>query len=360
MQRRPAKDLHLPERREIKKIAKSRPAGHGLPFSTWSLAKPADFLAAEGWSTTSATRAFGSCSGRRRFVSTHEDLEDVPRPCLCRQEGPGRAPLRDRRRRGHTRGRRARSRLVPGRLRPAQPPAPPGRQWAERGGRHKDPDGEPRPRRRATYTRPHGVRPRSSASLSWPPTSARCARQPRPSSPCSPCCSGALCPPDAATPQRRGVLGRPECRPNGARSCPTTPSSFSRHWPGADAWPRGSRQSSSPSEHASPGVPVHQRQGSHRGHRRGVRAQGFLAQGFLAQWILAQWIPHSASTRCCVGASQDSSAAALRGAAAAFLPRYTTTPHTPRRKAATAATPIAVCPAESLASSSSAPIPAVA
>jgi hypothetical protein len=34
----------------------------------------------------------------------------------------------------------------------------PGRQWAERGGRHKDPAREPRPRRRATYTRPHGVR----------------------------------------------------------------------------------------------------------------------------------------------------------------------------------------------------------
>nr|WP_245606194.1 hypothetical protein [Streptomyces himastatinicus] len=34
----------------------------------------------------------------------------------------------------------------------------PGRQWAERGGRHKDPARDPRPRRRATYTRPHGVR----------------------------------------------------------------------------------------------------------------------------------------------------------------------------------------------------------
>ncbi len=34
----------------------------------------------------------------------------------------------------------------------------PGRQWAHRGGKHKDPDREPRPRRRATYTRPHGVR----------------------------------------------------------------------------------------------------------------------------------------------------------------------------------------------------------
>ena len=62
----------LPERREIKKIARSKPAEHGLPFSTWSLAKLAD--------------EFG--------------------------------PLN---------------------LQPH-----PGRQWAERGGRHKDPDREPR------------------------------------------------------------------------------------------------------------------------------------------------------------------------------------------------------------------------
>nr|WP_237330073.1 hypothetical protein [Streptomyces sp. BA2] len=34
----------------------------------------------------------------------------------------------------------------------------PGRRWAERGGKHKDPEREPRPRRRETYTRPHGVR----------------------------------------------------------------------------------------------------------------------------------------------------------------------------------------------------------
>jgi len=34
--------------REIKKIAKSKPAEHDLPFSTWNLAKLADFLVAEG------------------------------------------------------------------------------------------------------------------------------------------------------------------------------------------------------------------------------------------------------------------------------------------------------------------------
>jgi len=38
----------LPQRHEIKKIALSRPLDHGLPFSTWSLTKLAEFLVAEG------------------------------------------------------------------------------------------------------------------------------------------------------------------------------------------------------------------------------------------------------------------------------------------------------------------------
>ena len=38
----------LPQRRQIKQLALSRPQDHGLPFSTWSLAKLADFLVAEG------------------------------------------------------------------------------------------------------------------------------------------------------------------------------------------------------------------------------------------------------------------------------------------------------------------------
>jgi transposase len=36
------------QREQIKKTALSRPADHNLPFSTWSLAKLADFLVAEG------------------------------------------------------------------------------------------------------------------------------------------------------------------------------------------------------------------------------------------------------------------------------------------------------------------------
>jgi transposase len=38
----------LAQRRQIKKIAKSAPADHGLPFSRWSLARLAGFLVAEG------------------------------------------------------------------------------------------------------------------------------------------------------------------------------------------------------------------------------------------------------------------------------------------------------------------------
>ena len=44
---RPPK-FSLPQRREIKNIAKSRPAEHDLPFSTWSLSKLGEFLAAAG------------------------------------------------------------------------------------------------------------------------------------------------------------------------------------------------------------------------------------------------------------------------------------------------------------------------
>jgi len=40
--------FNLPERREIKKIALSRPQDHHLPFSAWSLSKLAEFLVAEG------------------------------------------------------------------------------------------------------------------------------------------------------------------------------------------------------------------------------------------------------------------------------------------------------------------------
>ncbi|MEU1032201.1 IS630 family transposase [Streptomyces mirabilis] len=149
----------LPERREVKKIAKSKPVEHGLPFSTWSLAKLADFLVAEGvvddisheglrialreegvsfqrLKTWKASRDpdYATKKARIEHLYAIADGEVIPEDgepvvVLCVDE------------------------FGPLNLQPH-----PGRQWAERGGKQKDPEREPRPRRRATYTRPHGVR----------------------------------------------------------------------------------------------------------------------------------------------------------------------------------------------------------
>ena len=54
----------LGQRREIKKVAKSKPAGHDLPFSAWSLSKLAEFLVAEGMDRRIAYR----CSTRAFFA----------------------------------------------------------------------------------------------------------------------------------------------------------------------------------------------------------------------------------------------------------------------------------------------------
>ncbi|WP_326752458.1 IS630 family transposase [Streptomyces hirsutus] len=149
----------LPERREIKKIAKSKPAEHGLPFSAWSLTKLADFLVAEGvvddisheglrillreegvsfqriktWKT-SRDPDYATKKARVEHLYAIADGEVIP------EEGEPEVVF-------------CLDEFVPLNLQPH-----PGCQWAERGGRHKDPDREPRPRRRATYTRPHGVR----------------------------------------------------------------------------------------------------------------------------------------------------------------------------------------------------------
>jgi transposase len=137
----------LPERREIKKIAKSKPAEHGLPFSTWSLAKLADFLVAEGvvddisheglrillreegvsfqriktWKT-SRDPDYAAKKARVEHLYAIADSEvipeeDEPEVVFCLDE------------------------FGPLNLQPH-----PGRQWAERGGRHKDPPpGTPAP-----------------------------------------------------------------------------------------------------------------------------------------------------------------------------------------------------------------------
>lgn len=152
------KTFTLAERREIKKITKSKPAEHGLPF------RPEPGQA-------------GRLPGRRGVVDdiSHEGLR-----ILLREEGVSFQRIKTWKtsRDPDYAAKKARvehlyatadGQVIPDDGEPEvvfcldefgslnlQPH--PGRQWTERGGRRKDPDRAPRPRRRATYTRPHGVR----------------------------------------------------------------------------------------------------------------------------------------------------------------------------------------------------------
>ncbi|BAU87968.1 transposase [Streptomyces laurentii] len=149
----------LPERREIKKIAKSKPAEHGLPFSTWSLAKLADFLVAEGVVDDISheglrilLREEGVSFQRVKTWKTSRDPDYAAKKARVEHLyaiADGEVTPED----GEPEVIFCMDEFGPLNLQPH-----PGRQWAERGGRHKNPDREPRPRRRATYSRPHGVR----------------------------------------------------------------------------------------------------------------------------------------------------------------------------------------------------------
>jgi transposase len=149
----------LGQRREIKKIAKAKPAEYDLPFSTWSLAKLAEFLVAEGVvedisheglrvllreeGVTFQRLKTWKASKDPRYAAKKERIEhlyaiadremapeaDDPEIVFCVDE------------------------FGPLNLQPR-----PGRQWAAIGGKGKEPGRAPRPRMRATYTRTAGVR----------------------------------------------------------------------------------------------------------------------------------------------------------------------------------------------------------
>ncbi len=149
----------LPQRREIKKTARSKPAEHDLPFSTWSLSKLADFLVAEGvvddisheglrmllreegvtfqriktWKA-SKDPDYAVKKARVEHLYAIADREVIPddgepEVIFCVDE------------------------FGPLNLQPR-----PGRQWAAVSGKNKEPGRQPRPRMRATYTRTQGVR----------------------------------------------------------------------------------------------------------------------------------------------------------------------------------------------------------
>ncbi len=149
----------LAQRREIKKIAKSKPGEHDLPLSTWSLSKLAEFLVAEGvvddisheglrlllreegvtfqrLKTWKAGKDpdYAAKKARIEHLYAIADREVTPDPgepevIFCVDE------------------------LGPLNLQPR-----PGRQWAAVSGKKKEPGRAPRPRLRATYTRTAGVR----------------------------------------------------------------------------------------------------------------------------------------------------------------------------------------------------------
>ena len=149
----------LPQRQAIKKLALSRPTDHDLPFATWSLAKLADFLVAEG---------------------VVDDISHEGLRALLHDEGVSFQAIKTFKQSNDPDFEAKKNRILQlyaiadGTIEP-EPGNPtvvfcmdefgplnlqphPGKQWAAHGGTHRDPDRPPRRRRRATYTRPHGVR----------------------------------------------------------------------------------------------------------------------------------------------------------------------------------------------------------
>ena len=149
----------LGQRREIKKIAKSKPVEHDLPFSTWSLAKLADFLVAEG---------------------VVDDISHEGLRVLLRQEGVSFHRVKTWKvpkdpRYAEKKARVEQLYAIAGRQAPPADGDPevvfcvdefgplnlqphPGRHWAAVSGKGKEPGRAPRPRMRATYTRTEGAR----------------------------------------------------------------------------------------------------------------------------------------------------------------------------------------------------------
>jgi transposase len=87
------------QRATITQVALARPADHGLPFSTWSLSKLADYLVAQGVVDDISHEGLRQLL-REEGVSFpgRQDLEDQHRSALRSQEEPGAGALRDRRR----------------------------------------------------------------------------------------------------------------------------------------------------------------------------------------------------------------------------------------------------------------------
>jgi transposase len=155
---RPPK-FSLPQRQQIKKVALSRPVDHDLPFSTWSLAKLAEFLVAEGVvddisheGLRSVLREEGVSFQRLKTwkLSNDPDFEAKKNRVLelyaiadgLAEPGEGDPTVV----------------ICVDEFGPLNLQPHPGRQWAPVAAGKGDTAGPRRRRRRATYLRPHGVR----------------------------------------------------------------------------------------------------------------------------------------------------------------------------------------------------------
>ena len=149
----------LGQRQEIKKVALSRPEDHDLPFSTWSLSKLAEFLVAEG---------------------VVDDISHEGLRVLLREEGVSFQVIKTFKQSNDPDFEAKKNRVLAlydiadGKAEPG-PDDPtvvicmdefgplnlqphPGKQWASVAAGRGDPGSPRRRRRRATFTRPHGVR----------------------------------------------------------------------------------------------------------------------------------------------------------------------------------------------------------
>jgi transposase len=84
----------LPKRQEIKRVALSDPQDLGQPFATWSLAKLAEYLVAEGVVTDISHEGLRQLLHQEASASSGEDLEALQCPRLRRQARPDRRALR--------------------------------------------------------------------------------------------------------------------------------------------------------------------------------------------------------------------------------------------------------------------------
>ena len=155
---RPPK-FDLKQRAKIKKIALSRPADHDLPFSTWSLSKLADFLVAEGVVddisheglrallhdedvSFQAVKTWKTSTDPDYEAKTSRVWELYAIADGTASPGPGDPAIV----------------FCVDEFGPLNLQPHPGKQWAPVATGRGDPAHPRRRRRRATFTRPHGVR----------------------------------------------------------------------------------------------------------------------------------------------------------------------------------------------------------